>query len=115
MQIEKQQLLLRRVKILHTVVWVFFVGCILLIPVTAATGHFIWAAVCVGLVLLECLVLAFHAGRCPLTDVAARLTDDRSDNFDIYLPRWLARHNKAIFGIAFLAGSAFAVWSWMSQ
>jgi hypothetical protein len=29
--------------------------------------------------------------RCPLTGIAARYTDDRRDNFDIYLPPWLAR------------------------
>jgi hypothetical protein len=26
------------------------------------------------------------------------LHPDRADNFDIYLPVWLARHNKVIFG-----------------
>jgi hypothetical protein len=40
------------------------------------------------------LVLLFNGMRCPLTAVAARHTDDRRDNFDIYLPEWLARWNK---------------------
>lgn len=42
--------------------------------------------------------------RCPLTDVAARYTEDRRDNFDIYLPEFLARHNKLIFGVLYVAG-----------
>ncbi len=38
------------------------------------------------------------------TDLAARYTEDRRGNFDIYLPVWLARQNKTIFGTLFLAG-----------
>ena len=37
-----------------------------------------------------------------MTDLAAKYTADRSPNFDIYMPNWLARHNKAIFGALFL-------------
>jgi hypothetical protein len=44
------------------------------------------------------LVLIAKGGRCPLTAVAVRYTVDRRDNFDIYLPEWLARRNKPIFG-----------------
>jgi hypothetical protein len=44
------------------------------------------------------LVLIANGGRCPLTTLAARYTMDRRDNFNIYLPEWLARHNKLIFG-----------------
>jgi hypothetical protein len=47
--------------------------------------------------------------RCPLTPLAARYTDDRSDNFDIYLPLWLARYNKQIFGPLFLVATLFAI------
>jgi hypothetical protein len=39
-----------------------------------------------------------------LADLAARYTMDRAENFDIYLPLWLARHNKTIFGTIFVAG-----------
>jgi hypothetical protein len=60
-------------------------------------------------VLLECLVLAANRMQCPLTTIAARYTDDRRDNFDIWLPEWLARHNKRIFGALFAAGVVFAM------
>jgi len=55
-------------------------------------------------VFVEVLVLVFNRMRCPLTGVAARYTDDRRDNFDIYLPEWVARHNKTIFGTLYVAG-----------
>ena len=50
--------------------------------------------------------------RCPMTAVAARYTTDRADNFDIYLPLWLARYNKHIFGGLFVAGLVFSAWQW---
>ena len=57
-------------------------------------------------------MLAFNKGRCPLTSLAARYTADRRDNFDIYLPQWLARYNKLIFGTLYVAGVAFALARW---
>jgi hypothetical protein len=47
--------------------------------------------------------------------LAARYTDDRSDNFDIYLPLWLARHNQMIFGSLFLLGSACVTLRWLAS
>lgn len=44
--------------------------------------------------------------------VAARYTGDRNDNFDIYLPLWLARYNKPIFGTLFVVGVAVALCAW---
>jgi hypothetical protein len=38
------------------------------------------AAFLTGLVLVECAVLAMNRGRCPLTDLAGRYTEDRTDN-----------------------------------
>ena len=60
--------------------------------------------------LAEVLVLAINRMRWPLTDVAEKYTEDRAANFDIYLPLWLARHNKSIFGSLFVAGELFALW-----
>jgi hypothetical protein len=49
------------------------------------------AALLGALVSVELVILAANRCRCPLTAVAARYTEDRRANFDIYLPRWLAR------------------------
>ena len=100
---------LRVVKIIHTVVWAFFAACILAIPIAAWRGERRRTIVLIALVLLEVAVLAVNRMRCPLTDVAARYTTDRQDNFDIYLPVWLARYNKVIFGTLFVAGVLFAM------
>ena len=55
------------------------------------------------------------AWRCPLTDLAARYTDDRRANFDIYLPLWLAANNKRIFGSVFVAGLVVAAVRWLGR
>jgi len=64
-----------------------------------AGGGGVLLAVSIGLILLETAVLLFNRWRCPLTDIAARYTEPSGPNFDIYLPEWLARYNKEIFGL----------------
>ncbi len=41
---------------------------------------------------------------CPITLLARKYSDSKTDNFDIYLPEWLARYNKHIFISIFLVG-----------
>ncbi|NBC86303.1 MAG: hypothetical protein GVY25_08935 [Bacteroidetes bacterium] len=103
---------LRIVRTVHTVAWAFFAGCILAIPVFAEKGAFATAGILIAFVLLEVLVLALNRWRCPLTGVAARYTEDRRDNFDIYLPLWLARYNKHIFGSLFALGLLYTLLRW---
>lgn len=105
---------LHRIKLLHTAVWAFFAGSILAIPIAARSGHWSLTIVLIALVTVECLVLAFNRMRCPLTAVAARYTDDRRANFDIYLPLWLARYNKHIFGTLFAGGLLFTLYRWLA-
>jgi hypothetical protein len=75
---------------------------------------FDWAVLLTALILFECALLAANRGRCPLTDLAARFTSDRSAEFDIYLPRWLARHNKTLFGGLFAVNELIVLWRWLS-
>ena len=103
------------VKLVHTAVWAFFAACILALPVAALLGRLKSALALSVLVVAEVAVLAANRWRCPITDVAARYTDDRADNFDIYLPAWLARHNKLIFGALFAAGELVVLWCWMQR
>jgi len=104
---------LQIVKIVHTVVWVFFVACIVAIPVLASREAFGWATVVAGVVFLEVLVLALNRWSCPLTPVAARYTDDRRANFDIFLPEWLAEHNKTVFGALYVGGVVYLMVRWV--
>lgn len=106
---------LRSIKLLHTVVWLFFVVCIVGIPLFAWLGNFRASFTQIGVVLVEVFVLAINRMRCPLTDVAARYTDDRADNFDIFLPLIIARYNKHIFGPAFIAGTIYSIALWTTS
>ena len=106
---------LRAIKILHTIVWAFFAGCIITIPILGFLRRYSQAAVLVGVVLIEVMVLLANRLRCPLTGVAARYTNDRRDNFDIYLPVWVARHNKLIFGLLFIGGTLFTFARWVGR
>ncbi len=103
---------LARVRLVHTVVWAFFAGCIIAIPLASLYGRHVTAAGLSLAVAGEVVVLVANKFRCPLTTVAARYTDDRRANFDIYLPEWLARHNQRIFGTLYLAGVVFALARW---
>ena len=100
---------LRMIKAWHTVAWTVFAGCIAAIPVAAWQGRFDVAALLAVIVFVEIVVLWLNRWSCPLTAVAARYTADRRPNFDIYLPAWLARWNKQIFGPLYVAGVAYAV------
>ena len=104
----------RLIKLVHTVVWAGFAGCIVAIPVLALQQRFRLAALLALIVLGEVVVLALNRWRCPLTPIAARYTDDRRANFDIYLPEWLARYNKEIFGPLYLAGVVLLAVRWMA-
>jgi len=101
------------IKLCHTVIWAFFAGCIFALPIAGLKRRFDWALGLTAVVLFECLTILANRGRCPLTGLAARFTADRSDNFDIYLPVWLARHNKTIFGSLFLAGELVVLTCWL--
>jgi hypothetical protein len=100
---------LRTIRLAHTGVWALFAGCIVAIPVLAHLGRSAAAGVLVGIVLAEIVVLWLNRWSCPLTAVAARYTDDRRANFDIYLPEWLARYNKHLFGPLYVAGVVYLV------
>ena len=106
---------LQSIRALHTVAWAFFAGCIVAIPVYAAQDRFRAVAVLSGLVGIELVILAVNGCRCPLTAVAARYTADRRSNFDIYLPEWLARYNKVIFGTMLVLGLIYAGLRWSAR
>jgi hypothetical protein len=104
---------LRLIKTVHTAAWAFFVVCIIAVPLLAWAGRFALALLFIGIVAVEVVVIVVNGWRCPLTAVAARYTDDRRPNFDIYLPEWLARYNKEIFGPLFGAGVLLTIVLWL--
>lgn len=100
------------IKMLHTIVWALLAGCILALPLAAARRRFDWVMILTAIILMECAVISVNRGRCPLTDLAARFTAERDDNFDIYLPLWLARYNQVIFGALFVINELFVLYCW---
>jgi hypothetical protein len=100
------------IRVVHTMVWALFAACIVAIPIASLIGEHRIAAWLAAIVFVEVLVLAINRWSCPLTSIAARYTEDRRPNFDIYLPQWLARYNKQIFGPLYVAGILFAFVHW---
>ncbi|MCB1044588.1 MAG: hypothetical protein KDC35_16725 [Acidobacteria bacterium] len=103
------------IKWLHTLVWVFFVGCIVAIPICAFQGKFVWAVIWISVVFGEVVILLINRWKCPLTSLASQYTDASRANFDIFLPEWLARHNKSIFGTLYLVGVCITVVCWVTK
>jgi hypothetical protein len=101
------------IKSLHTAVWTFMVACIVAIYVFASSAQFGLTLLMIAIVLGEVLILALNRMSCPLTPIAARYTADRRPNFDIYLPQWLAKRNKEIFGALYVGGVLYALAMWL--
>jgi hypothetical protein len=89
---------LNAIKTIHTLIWLVF-NVILAYMAYAVIVNRInkWVWIGIGLVLLEGLVLLIFRGNCPLTVVARNYSDSTKNNFDIFLPDWLAKYNKIIY------------------
>ena len=86
------------VKLLHTLVWLFFNVVIFYMLYAVISNKIdIWLWIGYGLVLLEGIVLLIFRFFCPLTLIARKYSDSTKDNFDIYLPNWLAKYTKLIY------------------
>jgi hypothetical protein len=91
------------IKLIHTAIWVFFNIVIFYVLYAAISGNIdtgVW--VCTGIVLLEAVVLLIFKMKCPLTVIARRYSSSTRNNFDIFLPNWLAKYNKLIYTIIFV-------------
>lgn len=86
------------IKTIHTAIWIFFniVMAYLIYAVAMdRIDHWVW--ICLSLFVLEGVVLLVFKYRCPFTILAHRYSDSSRDNFDIYLPNWLAKYTKVIY------------------
>ncbi|MGB5820752.1 MAG: hypothetical protein WBG90_14800 [Saonia sp.] len=92
---------------MHTIIWLFYnVVIFYLLYAVIINKIDLWVWLCIGMVVVEGLVLLVFKWFCPLTVIARKYSDSTKDNFDIFLPNWLAKHNKliytCIFGIAIM-------------
>lgn len=110
----KPQQKLVLVKSLHTVIWLIMVCIIGFVVWSGATAHVtVYSWLAVGVVVLEGVVLLLFKGRCPLTYIARKYSDATAENFDIYLPLWLAKYNKQIFTTIFIIGLVLMLLSYL--
>lgn len=88
------------IKSIHTLIWLFFNGVIFYLFYAVITNRvtlWVWLGLCSFLV--EGIVLLVFKNSCPLTLWARRYSTSTQDNFDIYIPNWLARYNKTIYTV----------------
>lgn len=93
------------IKITHTIIWVFMVAVIFYVLYSGVFDEInILTWISIGIIILEGIVLALFGMSCPLTVWARKYSDSTKDNFDIYLPNWLAKFNKQIFTTIYFLG-----------
>jgi len=86
------------IKIVHTIIWLFFNLVIFYMLYAALTNKLDkWLWIGYGLFILEGIVLLLFKFFCPLTVMARNYSDSTKANFDIYIPNWLAKYNKLIY------------------
>jgi hypothetical protein len=86
------------VKIIHTLVWIFFnivIFYMLYAVIVNKLDNRLWIGY--GLFILEGVILLIFKCSCPITNIARKYSISSKDNFDIYLPNWLAKYTVLIF------------------
>lgn len=105
---------LQRIRMIHTLIWAVFASAVVAIHSVTWLGELRWALWFSLLVAVEVAVLLANGMQCPLRGFAARYTDSHADKFDIFLPAWLARNTKLVFGTLFAAGELLLLWRWLA-
>ena len=104
------------IKLAHTLIWAFFVAVIFYILYTGIVNNVtLYTWIGIGLIIGEGLVLFLFKWSCPLTVLARRYSDSQKDNFDIFLPNSLAKHNKTIFTTIFLIAVLLVLYRTLSN
>jgi hypothetical protein len=99
------------IKLLHTAILVFFNIVIFFFLYAVITNRLdVWMWIALGLIAAECLVLLVFNRICPVTIVARKYSNSKAANFDIFLPEWLAKYNKEIYGTIVAIGLVVLVW-----
>ncbi len=88
------------IRTLHTIIWIVMTAAIFYIGYSVVVMQFgVLFSIAMALVVGEIVVILANSWTCPLTNVARRYTADTALNFDIYLPKVIARFNKEIFSV----------------
>lgn len=98
----KNETKLTMIKIIHTAIWIFFNFVIFYMLYAALENKLdIWLWIGYGFVFLEGLTLLTFKFHCPLNLLARKYSNSTRNNFDIYLPSWLAKYTKLIYTTIF--------------
>jgi len=106
---------LKTIKIIHTIIWIFFNVVLFYMAYAVIVDKidlFVWIGI--ALILMEGIVLLLFRKMCPLTIMARKYSESTQDNFDIYLPNWLAKYNKLIytsFFVVIIIGLVFRIFT----
>ena len=108
-------IMLTTIKTVHTIIWAIMASASLYILYAGITNMFnTLLVISISLIMIETFILLINKWTCPLTPLARRYTTDDNPNFDIYLPNWLAKYNKIIFGIVFIIGIILVIFNLIS-
>lgn len=86
------------IKSVHSLIWLFYnvvIFYFLYAVIVDKIDKWVW--ICLGFVVVEGIVLLAFKWFCPLTVIARKYSDSTKENFDIFLPNWLAKYNKLIY------------------
>ncbi len=85
-------------KVIHTIIWLLFNVVLFYMAyevINNEIDRFIWFGI--GFIVIEGIVLLIFKWQCPFTIIARKYSTSTKENFDIYLPNWLAKYNKPIY------------------
>ena len=94
----QNEIKLTLIKSIHTLIWLFFNGVLFYMAyavILNKINKFVWLGI--GCIVIEWIVLLIFRWQCPFTILARKYSGSGKENFDIYLPNWLAKYNKAIY------------------
>ena len=102
---------LKTIKIAHTFIWAVFVLIILFILYSGIFNRInIITWVAITIVFIEGIVLIIHKWQCPFTIWGRNYSENAEVGFDIYLPKWIAKNNKAIFTPIYFIGVLIVIY-----
>ena len=93
------------IKLAHSIIWLIMATATFYIFYSGLFNRItVYTWIAIAMIIGEGMVLIFFKWACPLTGIARKYSHSQKDNFDIFLPNWIAKHNKTIFTTIFLAG-----------
>lgn len=99
------------IKLVHTLIFFFMVGCIAWTGYCAAARHYDWTlAIALGAIFLEGLLLLLNRFQCPITTLTQKLIGGNAAVTDVFCPEWIARNTFKIATV--IVGIELIILAW---